>query len=228
MEEKNCSGAKNLDVLEYLQTRRSLSVKYMSDEAPSRDEIQTILKAASRVPDHGKLSPWYFVVFEGDKREEVGDYLREAYAAENPDTSDAKLDLEAQRFMRAPLVIMVVSRMRKAKHPLWEQFLSAGAVCQTLLLATNALGYAGNWLTEWYSYNPVFRQKIGLDERDNIAGVIYIGKPEKQPDGRSRPDLDHVVTYWDGETDLKKGDTSYDKEKYEIPNSRIFGLKDEK
>ncbi len=227
MSEKNCAGIANANVLEYLQSRRSLSVKYMNDIAPSRDEIDTILKTAARVPDHGKLMPWYFVVFDGDKRREVGSILREAYKTEDPDASPAKLDLEAERFLRAPLVIMVVSRMRKGKHALWEQFLSAGAVCQNMLLAANALGYAGNWLTEWYSYNDTFRSKLGLDGRDNIAGVMYIGKAAQQPEGRPRPEMDMITTYWDGVQPLRKGDDLYDKDKFDVPDARIFGLKGE-
>tara|TARA_R110002094_G_scaffold156064_6_gene142896 strand:- start:270 stop:953 length:684 start_codon:yes stop_codon:yes gene_type:complete len=226
MDEKNCAGIANEDVLEYLQSRRSLSVKYMADEALSHAEIDTILKTAARVPDHGKLMPWYFVVFEGERRREVGAVLREAYKSEDPDASAAKLDLEAQRFMRAPLVIMVVSRMRKGKHALWEQFLSAGALCQNMLLAANALGYGGNWLTEWYSYNDAFRDKIGLDRRDNIAGVMYIGKAAQQPEGRPRPEMDAITTYWNGTQALQKGDERYDHDKFDIPNARIFGLKD--
>ena len=122
---------------------------------------------------------------------------------------------------------MVVSRMRKGKHPLWEQFLSAGALCQNMLLAANAMGYAANWLTEWYSYNEVFRDSLGLDDRDNIAGVMYIGKAAQQPEGRPRPDMDCLTTYWqEGEHALHKGDDAYDKEKFDIPAARIYGLKD--
>lgn len=227
MSNQNWAGKKDLTVLNYLQTRRSLSVRHMSDEAPSREEINTILETAARVPDHGKLFPWHFIVFDGDRRKDIGKILREAYKVEDPDVSEAKLDLEAERFLRAPLVIMVVSRMRRGKHPLWEQFLSAGALCQNVLLATNAMGYAGNWLTEWYSYNPVFRKALGLDERDNIAGVIYIGKPVQQPEGRPRPELSKITTYWSDGVAIKTGDDDYDQDKFDIPQSRIFGLGDE-
>ena len=99
MSERNFAGMKNLDVIDYLQTRRSLSVKYMDDIAPSDAEIETLLKTAARVPDHGKLFPWYFVVFKGGARREVGDVLREAYLAEDADASEAKLDLEAERLV---------------------------------------------------------------------------------------------------------------------------------
>jgi nitroreductase len=226
MSEKNQAGVKNQDVLDYLNSRRSLSVKYMGDKGPNAHEVTDILKAAARVPDHGKLMPWHFIVLQGDKRALMGGILRSAYAAEHPEATPAKLDLEAQLFMRAPLVILVVSRMRKAKHPLWEQFLSSGAVCQNLLLAANALGYGANWLTEWYSYNAYFRKEIGLDERDNIAGVMYIGEAKKQPDPRPRPDMDEIVTYWDEGVALKKGDALYDKEGAELPCKKIHGWDD--
>ena len=226
MSERNFAGMKNLDVVDYLQTRRSLSVKYMDDIAPSDAEIETLLKTAARVPDHGKLFPWHFVVFKGDARREAGDILRAAYLAEDADASEAKLDLEAERFMRAPLVVMVVSRMRRGKHPLWEQFLSAGALCQNMLIAANALGYGANWLTEWYCYNPIFREKIGLDARDNIAGFVYIGKPTAQPEGRDRPNMAHIVTHWQPNIQLNKGDAEYDKDKFDFPQAKIIGVGD--
>tara|TARA_R110002124_G_scaffold64985_2_gene177864 strand:- start:685729 stop:686412 length:684 start_codon:yes stop_codon:yes gene_type:complete len=226
MDEKNQAGVKNQEVLNYLHTRRSLSVKYMGGKGPNADEVTEILKAASRVPDHGKLMPWHFIVLQGDKRAAMGRILRAAYARENPEATQAKLDLEAQLFMRAPLIIIVVSRMRKAKHPLWEQFLSAGAVCQNLLIAANALGYGTNWLTEWYSYSEYFRKAIGLDERDNIAGVMYIGDAKKQPDPRPRPDMNEIVTYWDDGLALKRGDDLYDKQGADLPCTKIFGWDD--
>lgn len=226
MDERNLAGVKNLDVIDYLQSRRSLSVKYMDDVAPSDDEIETLLKTAARVPDHGKLFPWYFIVFKGAARAEVGTILREAYRHEDPDASAAKLDLEADRFMRAPLVVMVVSRMRYGKHPLWEQFLSAGALCQNMSIAANALGYGSNWLTEWYSYSPVFRDQLGLDARDNIAGVFYIGKASAQPEGRDRPDMAKIVTHWHEGVTLNKGDASYDQDKYDLPAAKISGVGD--
>jgi len=199
------SGKKDQRVLEYLQKRRSMSVRYMSEPAPTSDELDTILKAAARVPDHGRLFPWYFMVFEGDARQEIGDILRTAYASENPDAAPAKLDLEAERFLRAPLVVGVISRIRCGKHPQWEQILSAGAVCQNLSLAANALGYSTNWLTEWYSYNETFRNALGLEAQDNIAGFIYIGTATQALEERDRPQLDKIVTRWRKDAPLKKG-----------------------
>ncbi|HPQ51347.1 MAG TPA: nitroreductase family protein, partial [Alphaproteobacteria bacterium] len=126
---------------------------------------------------------------------------------ENPDTVPAKLDLEAERFLRAPLVIAVVSRIREGKHPQWEQFLSSGAACYNLCLAANAMGYGSNWLTEWYSYSPIFKKLMGLDQQDHFAGFIYIGTTTEQNEERERPDLKKIVTYWSKDTiSLNKGE----------------------
>lgn len=177
----------------------------IGDPGPDREQIRTILQAAMRVPDHGKMFPWYFIVFEGPARKAAGKIIRKAWLAEDPEASEAKLELEENRFMRAPVVIGVVSRIREGKHPVWEQILSAGAACQNLCLAAHASGFAANWLTEWYSYNDVFRQELGLDERDHVAGFIYLGTPATQPEERPRPDADEIVTFWEEGASLHKG-----------------------
>jgi nitroreductase len=211
------TGKKCSQTLEYLQKRRSCPLKMMGNIGPTKDEISNILESAARTPDHGKLFPWYFMIFQGDSRKNAGEILRKAWLADNPDTPKAKLDLEAERFMRAPLVISVISRIKRGKHPQWEQILSAGAVCQNLCLAANAMGYGTNWLTEWYSYNDIVRQELGLDQHDNIAGFIYIGKPTDTPEERPRPDIAEITTFWDAlDTPLKKGEI-YDKENFDYP-----------
>ena len=195
------------NIINFLKTRRSSKVATLIDPAPNAEQLQDILTIASRVPDHGKYHPWYFIVFQGESRQKIGEYLRTAYATENPDTESAKLDLEAERFLRAPMVIAVVSRIREGKNPQWEQILSAGAVCYNLCLAANSLGFGTNWLTEWYSYSPTFRNLMELDERDNFAGFIYIGTPTEKQEDRDRPDLTKIVTNWSKETPtLNKGE----------------------
>lgn len=194
------------DFTQFLQNRRSSKVATLQAPGPSEQEIQTILKIASRVPDHGKYAPWYFLVFEGENRLKTGKLLKEAYRAENDETAEAKLILESERLMRAPLVIAVVSRIRPGKHAQWEQILSAGAACFNLCLAANSLGYGSNWLTEWYSYSPYFKKALGLDTRDHIAGFVYIGTCQTPQEDRERPNLDQIVTWWDGNTPINKGD----------------------
>jgi nitroreductase len=207
MDNKIIAANPSGEVLDYLLKRRSCPVKTLGEPGPDRQQIETILKVASRVPDHGKMFPWYFVVFEGDARREVGTLLRQAWLEEEPEAAEAKLELEEQRFLRAPVVIGVISRVREGKHPAWEQFLSAGAVCQNLCLAANASGFGTHWMTEWYSYNDTFRSELGLDEYDHAAGFIYIGTPDKMPEERDRPGLNEIVTYWDTGVPLKKGET---------------------
>lgn len=204
------TAKKSPELLEYLLGRRSASVKAMGGPGPNPDEIQTILQAASRVPDHGKTVPFYFLVFEGKAREEVGDIIAKLSPSE-------KAEEESKRFLRAPVVIGVISRARPAKHPRWEQILTAGAVCQNMLLAASSLGYGAQWLTEWYSYEENFRAAMGLDARDTIAGFIHIGTPTEMPIERERPELVNIVTHWQPGVALNKADAAYDQEKFGMP-----------
>lgn len=207
------------EALKHLLTRRSVSVRNMQEPAPTPEDLKKILKIGSRVPDHGKLTPWHFVVFEGKAREDIAPILREAYKHEDPSATDAKLDLESQRFLRAPMVIGVISRIRPGKHPMWEQTLSAGAACMNICHAAHALGYAANWLSEWYSTNDHFKKELGLDERDNVAGFIYIGTPTCGNEERERPYLSKIVTHWTPNAPLNKGDAEYDKPTFGLPKT---------
>jgi nitroreductase len=192
--------------LNTLLSRRSTPIKNLIEPGPNAEQIQTILQAASRVPDHNKLAPWWFVTFTADARARFGEVLRKAYLVEEPDAAPAKLDLEAERFLRAPLVIAVISRIKEGKAPQWEQFLSAGAACYNLCLAANALGFGTNWVSEWTAYNPVVRDALGCDGRDNIAGFIYIGTQKEKPDERERPALSDIVNQWSESFTPNKGD----------------------
>lgn len=183
-------------LLEFLKTRRSVKIPNLVDPAPSTEQIEEMLAIAARVPDHGKLAPWRFIVIAGEAREEVGKLLREAYKAENPqETDEERLDFEARTFTRAPLVIAVVSSIKEGK-PEWEQILSAAVACYNLELAASALGFSSDWLTEWYSYSDYFKKSMNLAENERFAGFINIGTMKRKPDERERPDLSQIVTYW--------------------------------
>ncbi len=134
---------KNPEVIKTLLQRRSVPVKTMTDPGPNAEELATILAAAQRIPDHGKLLPWWFITFEGTKRNEFAALIRDAWAAREPQSTPEKLADEEKRFLRAPLIIAVISSPRESTIPVWEQILSAGAACQNILLAANALGYGG-------------------------------------------------------------------------------------
>src|SRR6185312_4373555 len=134
--------------IDLLLTRRSGSAKAMTGPGPDADQLRTILTAATRVPDHGKLFPWRFVLFEGDARARFGEVLAGCLPKE--EATPERLAMERGRFLRAPVVVGVISKVRDGiPIPVWEQQMSSGAVCQTILFAATALGFVANWLTEW-------------------------------------------------------------------------------
>ena len=183
--------------IELLLSRRSGSAKAMTAPGPDESQLKTILRAASRVPDHGKLSPWRFIVIEGDARRRMGNLLAETLQVDDPAVSVERLEIERGRFLRAPVVVAVVSRVREAiPIPEWEQILSAGATCQTMLIAAHALGFVANWITEWPAYHPIIRERLGLRAGERIAGFVYIGTSSVPLEERVRPQLDAIVTHF--------------------------------
>jgi nitroreductase len=188
------------DTLELLLKRRSAKAAMLAEPGPSAQQLDTILTAATRVPDHKKLEPWRFIVFEGDARAAFGRVLLTACLAEEKETPSAmRLETERTRLLRAPTVVAVVSRVTpNPGAPEWEQVLSCGAACFNLCLAANALGFGTCWITEWYSYSPAVSKALGLATNERVAGFVYIGTAkEGQPD-RDRPQLASIVTRWTG------------------------------
>jgi nitroreductase len=184
--------------VELLLSRRSGSAKAMTGPGPDETQLRLILSAAARAPDHGKLFPWRFIVIQGDARMRFGEMLAQALQASEPAAAtEERLTMERLRFTRAPVVVAVVSRVREQiPIPVWEQTLSAGAVCQNLLLASHALGFVANWITEWCAYHPLVLERVGLKPTERIAGFIYIGHPAVPLEERVRPELDKIVSYY--------------------------------
>jgi nitroreductase len=181
--------------LDLLLSRRSGSAKAMGEPGPSREQLAAILKAGARAPDHGKLFPWRFIVFQGDGRERFGRMLGEILEAEGE--RERQIDEETKRFLRAPLVVGVISTARELiKIPVWEQELSAGAVCQNLLIAAHASGFVANWITEWYAYHPKVKERLGLKPGERVAGFIYIGTSTVELEERPRPEMEKIVSYF--------------------------------
>ena len=188
------------ETLRLLLSRRSVKPIAMTSPGPTDVELEQILTAAARVPDHKKLAPWRFMIFTGDARAKFGQILVDACKVEDTmPPSDVRLETERTRFLRAPIVVGVVSRIVEIKGaPQWEQELSCGAACMNMCLAANALGYGTSWLTEWYSYSPMVSAKLGLAANERLAGFVYIGTAtERQPD-RERPLLAAIVSHWNG------------------------------
>ena len=184
-------------IIDLLLTRRSVSANSLGEPGPNEPELELILRAASRVPDHKKLVPWRFLLFQGEARAKFGKVLAEICRAEERDPGQFRLENEASRFLRAPLVIAVISRVVKNQAaPEWEQILSAGAACQNLVIAATALGYGVQWITEWCGYSKGVRQALRLADNERVAGFVYIGTAKEKPEERERPALADIVAAW--------------------------------
>src|ERR1700755_2533415 len=183
------------DAIELLKTRRSLKPREMTGPGPSPAELETILTVGARVPDHGKLTPWRFIVFEGDARARAGEIIAEVFAAKTPQAAPAEIEIEKRRLMDAPLVIAVVSFTKPhPKVPAWEQQLSAGASAMNIVTAATALGYGANWLTGWFAFDRDVLAGLGVKADEKLAGFIHIGTPSKPSEDRPRPALADIVT----------------------------------
>ena len=183
-----------------LLRRRSAKPAMLADPGPTSEQLTTILTAATRVPDHKKLEPWRFIVFEGEARAAFGRVLLKACLAEEKETPTAgRLEMERMRLLRSPTVIAVISRATpNPAAPEWEQILSCGAACFNLCLAATALGFGTCWITEWYAYSPGVRAALKLAANERIAGFVYIGTAKERQPERERPLLAKVVSRWTG------------------------------
>jgi nitroreductase len=183
------------DALELLKTRRSVKPREMTAPGPSAVELETILTIGARVPDHGKLAPWRFIVFEGHARQRAGEVIAEVFGRKNPNAQPAEIELEKRRLTDAPLVIGIVSFTRPhPKVPPWEQELSAGASAMNILTAASALGYGACWLTGWFAFDRDVLDGLGLKADEKLAGFIHIGTPSRPSEDRPRPVLSDIVT----------------------------------
>jgi len=183
------------ETLELMRLRRSTPADCLTEPGPDAQTLASILTIAARAPDHRRVTPFRFVTFEGDARTRFGEVLREAFIAREPDADEKKLAFEQRRFMRAPVVVAVISKVdRDHRTPEWEQILTAGAVCQNMLIAASAEGFAAQWITEWYAYDARVLAALGLDKSERIAGYIYMGSANADPKERARPVMAQIVT----------------------------------
>lgn len=177
-------------------SRRSGKPRDMVSPGPDTTQMDAILAAATRVPDHGKLAPWRFVTVGADQRDALSALLVEAYRAEKPDAGKLELDAMDQFARQAPsLVVALSSPKAESKIPLWEQELSVGAACMQLLNAVHAQGFVGGWLTGWPSYSDQVRDAFG-GAHERIAGFIFIGSPSRDLEERPRPAPADVISHW--------------------------------
>ena len=182
----------------FFAKRRSVLAKKMLPKKIPDNHIKEILDAGIRVPDHGALNPWKLIIIQGEKLVKIDqEIILNEYIKKNPNADKNVLEVESKRLQRAGAVIVVLSKpINHPKIPLWEMQLSSGAVCMNLLSCAQSLGYAAQWLTEWYSYNEkmiaYFGGRVGVDK---ISGFIYIGHKKEEPKERKRPNPTDVISY---------------------------------
>nr|WP_316654221.1 nitroreductase [uncultured Gellertiella sp.] len=191
----------NTPLKDFLAVRRSIPAFQMRAPGPGQGEIEDILRLASRVPDHGKIAPWRFIVYRGGERIRLGAELLKLRLSFDPGLSADLIEVEKTRFARAPVVIGIISKAGPhAKVPEWEQVMSAGALCMNTLIAANALGYVSNWLTEWFAFDERAYPLLGVQPGEKVAGFIHIGSSDFPAVERPRPELADTVT-WIGEAE---------------------------
>jgi len=179
-------------VLDFLATRRSTSAVTLAAPAPNPAELEILFRLATRVPDHGKLAPWRFVILDGAAKDQFAGELEALAAKRGDQPAAAKL----AKLKVPPLAVAVISSPRPGSIPEWEQRLSAGAVCTTLLYAALAMGYGANWITDWYAYDPEALAFLGLAGQEKVAGFMLLGTPREPPMERERPDTAPLISRW--------------------------------
>ncbi len=189
---------KNPQLIEFLENRRSNLVKLMEGPGPDKEQLKHILTIGARVPDHRKLAPWRYIIFEGDARDKMGDHIKAKFKTDNPELPEDRADFEAERFKRAPIVVGVISNPKDCARgtPKWDQELSSAIVCYNLCLAAQGLGFGAQWLTEWIAYDRTLLNVMGLSEQEKVAGFIYIGTAVESSKERPRPDVENLTSFY--------------------------------
>jgi nitroreductase len=184
---------------DYLKSRRSVGIAFLKDPGPTPKELEEILQIGTRVPDHGKFEPWRLIVLEGEARVRAGEKLAAIQKSRNPALDEASLDNERRQFLPAPVTIgVLLSPKPNPKAPEVEQLLSAGNVCFNLSHAAFALGFAASWTNRWYGFDTEAQQMLGARGGERFVGFIHIGTPAAVIEDRDRPDLNKIVTHWQG------------------------------
>ncbi|GAA0589212.1 nitroreductase [Paenochrobactrum glaciei] len=186
-------------VLEFLSKRHSTPISALAAPGPDEDQLQLMLKLAARVPDHGRLTPWRFIIYRGDARKKVGQLLADRLEQLEGSLTEARKEQELKRFDRAPLVVGVVSSpVEHPRIPEWEMFLSAGAAAMNLCHAANAMGFASNWITNWYANEEEGRRLLGIAPHERVAGFVHIGTSQSVVPERPRADMEAKVSEYQG------------------------------
>lgn len=186
-------------IIDFLLSRVSPPIPELKEPGPDDAAIETLIRVASHVPDHGRLAPWRFVVYRGEARHAIGRALAELAEREQGPLTEGRRSQELIRFSRAPVVIGVISSPpQQAKIPEWEMFLSGAAAAMSLEFAAKALGFASNWVTNWYAESAEGRRILGLSPRERVVGFVHLGTFAGEPAERPRPDVKSLYADYSG------------------------------
>ncbi len=185
--------------IDLLLTRRSTLAMNLGEPGPDDESLDKILRAGIRVPDHGRTEPWRIQVLYKDAQHALAEICVEIFKREHPEAADVQIEFERKRPQRSPLLLIVTSHPKPEKFdkvPEIEQTLSSAAVCENILIATEALGYNAQWVTDWLAYHPEVRTALGHQADTKIIGFIHIGTANEPPNERPRPELETIVSEW--------------------------------
>lgn len=181
------------EVLAFLARRRSASAMSLMAPGPDEAQLADLLRIAARVPDHGKLSPWRFVILRGAAKDLFAEKIT---ALADSQANPVKATAALRKLTRPPVAVAVISRFIPGEIPEWEQRQSASAVCMQMLLAAPAMGWGANWITDWYSYDQRALELLGVTEGEKVAGFLYLGTAAEQPQERVRADMAAITSEW--------------------------------
>ncbi len=187
-----------LNPLDFLDQRRSVPARQLGEPGPDAAQLERLLQAAVRVPDHGKLVPWRLLAIRGDARARLGRSLAGIHARQEPDVAPSVLDKDRERFNFAPLIVVVIARVEAdhPKIPAQEQLLSAGCVAYNLLLGAQALGFGAQWLTGWAAYDDEVARLLGLGANERVVAFVHVGTAKEPAPERARPAIADVWSEW--------------------------------
>lgn len=189
----------NKAALEFLKSRKSVPLTQFTGPGPDEAQLAELLVIAARVPDHGRVEPWRFIIYRGDAALAAGAAIADLAVKRRGELPEAELERERNRLNRAPLAVGVISSVNAESHiPDWEQFLSAGAAAMNLLSAATAAGFAANWITGWFCDDEEGRAIIGLEPQERVAGIIHIGNHDVKIPDRPRPDVGAITSTYQG------------------------------
>ncbi|MEO5622319.1 MAG: nitroreductase [Dokdonella sp.] len=184
--------------LDLLNQRRSVPSRQLGEPGPDAVQLEALLQAAIRVPDHGKLVPWRVLAIRGDARARLGIALADLHRRKYAEVAPAKLDKDRDRFTFAPLILTVIARIEDdhPKIPAQEQLLSAGCVAYNLLLGAQALGFGAQWLTGWAAYDADAAKLLQLAPNERVIGFVHIGTARETVPERNRPLVSDIFSEW--------------------------------